>query len=89
MVGYVHDSTTLWWIWDPAFRVVRSQSDVIFQQKRNAKASCLQGDHTDIFELPEETEYHEEINSGDGFLQAQNKYETGGDEHLHEHAGSS
>jgi hypothetical protein len=29
MVGYIYDSTTLWRIWDPAFRVVRSQSDVI------------------------------------------------------------
>ena len=57
MVGYVHDSTTLWRIWDPAFQVVRSQSDVIFDKERNAHASCLQGDQTDIFELPEETEY--------------------------------
>jgi len=76
MVGYVHDSTTLWRIWDPSFRVVRSQSDVIFDEERNAHSSCLYGDQTDIFELPEETEYVEEI-------------ETGGDGLLHDHAGTS
>jgi hypothetical protein len=88
MVGYVHDSTTLWRIWDREFRVVRSQSDVIFDEERNAHASCLQGDQTDIFELPEETEYIEELDSGDGFLQAQD-YEMGGDGLLHDHAGTS
>jgi len=76
MVGYVHDSTTLWRIWDPAFRVVRSQSDVIFDMERNAQASCLHGDQTDVFELPEKTEYVEEI-------------ETDGDGLLHNHAGTS
>jgi len=88
MVGYVHDSTTLWRIWDPAFRVVRSQSNVIFDEERNAHAACLQWDQTDIFELPEETEYIDEIDSGDGFLQAQD-YEMGGDGLLHDHAGTS
>jgi len=76
MVGYVHDSTALWRIWDPAFRVVRSQSDVIFDDARNAHASCLHWDHKDIFELPEATEYVEEI-------------ATGGDGLLHDHAGTS
>jgi hypothetical protein len=76
MVGYVYDSTTLWRIWDPAFRVVRSQSDVIFDEERNAHASCLHRDQTDIFELPEETEYVGEI-------------ETGGDGLLHDHSGTS
>jgi len=76
MVGYMHDSTTLWRIWDTACRVERSQSDVIFDKKRNANASCLHGDQTDIFELPEEMEYVEEI-------------ETGGDGLLHDHAGTS
>jgi len=88
MVGYMHNSTTRWRIWDPAFRVVRLQSDVIFDEEWNAHASCLQGDQTDIFELPEETDYIEEIDSGDGFLQAQD-YETGGDGLLHDHAGTS
>jgi len=88
MVGYVHDSTALWRIWDQAFRVVKSPSEVIFDEERNAHASCLQGDQSDIFELPEETEYIEEIDSEDRFLQAQDN-ETGGDGLLHDHAGTS
>jgi len=76
MVGYVNFSTMLWRIWDPAFYLVRSESDVIFEEERNAHSSCLHGDQTDIFVLPEETEYVEEI-------------EMIGDAHLHEHAGTS
>ena len=76
MVGYVHNFTRLWRICDPAFRVVRSQSDIIYDEERNAHASCLHGDQTDIFELPEETEYVKEI-------------ETGGDGLLHDHTRTS
>ena len=101
MVGYVHDSTTLWRIWEPAFQVVRSQSNVIFDKERNTHASCLPEEHTDIFELLEETEYIEVIDHGDGLLQAQENEtsgdgllqtpdnETGGDELLHDDAGNS
>jgi hypothetical protein len=32
MVGYVHDSTTLWRIWDPEHNTVKAQSDVIFDK---------------------------------------------------------
>jgi len=60
----------------PSSRVLRSQSDVVFDEERNAHASCLHGDQTDSFELPDETEYVEEI-------------ETGGDGLLHDHAGTS
>jgi len=88
MVRYVHDSSTLWRLCDPAIRVVRSQSDVIFDKLRNAHSSCLHGDQRDIFELPEEMEYIEEIDSGGGFLQAQD-YEMGGDGLLHDHAATS
>jgi hypothetical protein len=88
MVRYVHDSTTLWRIWDQAIRVVRSQSDVISDAERNVHASSLQGDQTDIFELPEEMEYIEEIDSGDGFLQAQDD-KMGTDGLLYDHAGTS
>jgi len=42
MVGYVHDSTTLWRIWDPEHNTVKAQSDVIFDEDRNAYISCLQ-----------------------------------------------
>jgi len=76
MVGYVRDATTLWRIWDPALLVVRSQSDVIFNEERNTHASCLHADQTGIFEHPEEMEYVEEI-------------ETGRDGLLYDHAGTS
>jgi len=42
MVGYVHDSTTLWRIWDPEHNTVKAQSDVIFDKDRNAYISCPQ-----------------------------------------------
>jgi len=48
MVGYTHDSPTLWRIWDPNFQVVRAQSEVIFDQERNAYVSCTT-DGIDIF----------------------------------------
>jgi len=95
MVGYVHDSTTLWLIWDLAFHIVGSQSNVILKEERNTHTSYLPRDHTYIFELPEETEYIEEIDSGDGLLQAYDNEtgtqdnETGGDGLLHDHAGNS
>ena len=76
IVGYVHDWTTLWTMCDPAFREVRSQSDVISDEEKNAHSSSLHRDQRDIFELPEGTEYVEEI-------------ETGGDGLLHDHAGTS
>ena len=76
MVGYVHDSTTHWRILDPSLRVVRSQSEVIFDEERNSLASCLHGDETDIFEPPEPTDYVEEI-------------ETRRDGLLYDHAGTS
>jgi hypothetical protein len=64
MVSYRYDSTTLWSVWDPAFRVLTSQSDVIFAEERNVHSPCQHGDQTDLFELPEETEYVEEIETG-------------------------
>jgi len=76
MVGYVHDSTTLWRIWDPEHNTVKAQSDVIFDEERNAYISCPQsllckkGVHDndleetteiDIFGLLEEETHIEEI----------------------------
>ena len=43
MVGYVHDSTTTWRVWDPEHQTVRTQSDAIFNEVRNLYAS-LPGD---------------------------------------------
>jgi len=99
MVSYIHELTTLWRMWDPAFQVVRSQSNVIFDKERNPYASCLPRAQTDILEQPEETEYIEEIDSGDGLLQNNKSggdgllqaqdIETGGDGLLHDHTGTS
>jgi len=67
MVGYTHDSTTLWKIWDPNFQVVGAQSEVIFDEERNAYISCTT-DRINIFGLPEDAEYIEELHTGDGLL---------------------
>ena len=40
MVGYVHDSTTTWRIWNPEFEKANTQSDVIFDEERNAYIAC-------------------------------------------------
>jgi hypothetical protein len=57
MVGYVHDSTTLWRIWGPEHNTVKAQSDVIFDkvytmmsQKRLPKLTysvCRKKRHTE------------------------------------------
>ena len=64
MVGYAHDSTTMWRVWDPQFQVVRQQSDVIFDEVRNAYISCPQ-EHAekDIFGLPQDEVHIEEIDT--------------------------
>ena len=38
----VHDSTTLWRIWDPEHNTVKAQSNVIFDKQRNTYISCPQ-----------------------------------------------
>ena len=75
MVGYVHGSTTLWKIWDPDERKVKTQSEVIFDEERNAYTSepyqpyqlenrIEEADEQDIFGLklnePRQVEYIEE-----------------------------
>jgi hypothetical protein len=62
MVGYTHDSSTLWRIWDPNFQVVQAQSEVIFDEEWNAYVSCTT-DGIDIFGLPEDAEYIEELHT--------------------------
>ena len=76
MVSYVHDSTSLWRIWDPKHNTVKAQSDVTFQEERNAYISCPQSltpkpgvqddepeetTEIDIFGLPQEETHIEEI----------------------------
>jgi len=50
--------------------VVRAQSEVIFDEERNAYASCTT-DGIDIFGLAEDAEYIEELHTGDGLLRMQ------------------
>jgi len=78
MVGYVHDSTTLWRIWDPEHNTVKAQSNVIFDEDRNAYISCPQSlkhknssetdqleeiTEIDLFDLPQEEIHIEEIDT--------------------------
>ena len=60
MVGYVHDSTTTWKVWNPEFNAVRTQSDVIFDEERNAHISCPEPEEADPLGLPQE-EVHVEV----------------------------
>jgi len=76
MVGYVHDSVTLWRIRDPEHRTVKAQSEVIFDEERNTYTLCpqslegKQGVHDnepeemteiDIFGLLQERSHSEDI----------------------------
>jgi len=75
MVGYTQDSKTLWRIWYPEFQKVKAQSEVVFDEQRNAHMSCLHASHqinTDMFGLPEDKEYIEETDTGDEPLRRQN-----------------
>jgi len=66
MVGYIHDSNTLWRLWEPEFQIVKAQSEVIFDEEKNAHMSCQhERNEIDIFELPEDEEYVEESDTGD------------------------
>jgi len=68
MVGYTHDSKTLWRIWDPDFQKVKAQSEVVFDEERNAHMSCQHESNdidTDMFGLPEDMEYIDETDTVD------------------------
>ena len=62
MVGYDHNFTMRWRVWDPEFKKARCQSEVIFDEDRNAHISCPQ-EHveSDIFLLPQEEVHIDEI----------------------------
>jgi len=70
MVGYTHNSMTLWRIWDPNFQVVQAQLEDIFDEMRNAYVICTT-DGIDIVGLPEDAEYIQELHTGDGLLRVQ------------------
>ena len=70
MVGYSHYSMTVMKIWDQNFRVVWAQSEVIIDEERNRYGLFTTGG-IDIFRLPEEAEFDEELYTGDGLLRAE------------------
>jgi len=51
---------------------VKAQSEVVFDEERNAHMSCQHGSNEiDIFELPEDAEYVNKIDTRDEPLQGQ------------------
>jgi len=87
MVGYTHDSKTLWRIWDPEFQRVKTQSEVVFDEERNAHMLCQHGSNEiDMFGLPEDEEYVEETDTGDEPLQDSQHMQIGkrSKSHMHE-----
>ena len=71
MVGYVHDSTTTWRIWDPDFKKVNTQSDVIFDEERNVYVTCSpppanEESTTDLLGLKKEEVHVEELEKSGG-----------------------
>jgi hypothetical protein len=68
IVGYVHDSTTLWRIWDPEHNTVKAQSAVIFHEDSNADISYPQSlKHKNSCETEQLEEITEEITEIDLF----------------------
>ena len=66
MVSYTHNSKTLCRLWNPEFQRVKAQSEVVFDEERNAHMSCQhESNEIDIFELPEDEEYVEKSATGD------------------------
>jgi len=87
MVGYTHDSKTLWRLWDPEFQRVKTQSEVVFDEERNAYMSCQHGSNEiDMFGLPEDEEYVEETDTGDEPLRNSQPMQIGkrSKSHMHE-----
>jgi hypothetical protein len=77
MVGYIDDSKTLSRIWDPEFQKVKAQSEVVFDEERNANMSCQHGSNEiDIFGLTEDEEYVDKIDTGDDPLRGQDSQPT-------------
>jgi hypothetical protein len=66
MVGYTHNSKTLWRLWDPEFQRVKAQSEVVIDEETNAHMPCQhESNEIGMFELPEDKEYIKETDTGD------------------------
>jgi len=87
MVGYTHDSKTLWRICDRQLHKVKAQSEVIFNEERNAHMSCQHGSNEIyISGLSEDEEYVEETDTGDEPLRDSQPTQIGkrSKSHMHE-----
>jgi len=79
MVGYTHDSKTLWRLWVAEFQRVKAQSEVVFDEERNAHMSCQhESNEIDIFEIPEDEKYVKETDTGDEPLRDSQPTQKGG-----------
>jgi hypothetical protein len=77
----------LWRIWDPEFQKVKAQSEVVFDEERNAHMSCQPGSNEiDMFGLPEDEEYVDEKDTGDEPLRDSQPMQIGkrSTSHMHE-----
>jgi len=72
LVGYPHDSKTLWRIWVAESQKMIAQSAVLFDKERHEVMSCQRGSNEiDIYGVPENEEYVEESDTRDEPLQGQ------------------
>lgn len=68
MVGYTHNSKTLWRIWHSEFQKMKVQSEVVFGNEKSVHMACQhEGNEfaTNMFGLLEDKECIEEIDPGD------------------------
>jgi len=56
MLGYVHDTTKIWRIWDPDFCKAVNCSDLFFDESQTAYTSCMSDNErsSNPLGLPEE-----------------------------------
>jgi len=88
-VGYTQDSKLLWRLSDSEFQRVKAQSEVVFDEERNAHMSCQhESNEIDLFELQEYEEYVEESDTGDEPLQDSQPMQIGkrSKSHMHKKA---
>ena len=87
MVNYIYDPTSLCKMWDPEFQRVKTQSEVVFDEERNAHMSYPHGSNEiNMFGLPEDEEYVEETDTGEKPLRDSQPMQIGkrSQSHLHE-----
>jgi len=63
MLGYVHDTTEIWRIWDPEQRKVVNCSDVEFDENQTAHISCIDNENDALGLSEKEPIYTEEVSS--------------------------